>query len=177
YSMSVCGPNCIGVASTHDSTVLTSTCSRQPARGSISLVSHSGALAFTTFFERGADEDVGFAHIVSTGNEVDLALADYVEYVAGDPNVDVVCAYIEGVENPGRFGGVASEAVRGGTPVLAVKVGKSEVAEKSTLSHTGSLTGNDEAWDAAFRQAGVERVPDIPDLLGRANAHSRFDPP
>lgn len=177
YGVSVCGPNCIGVADANAGTVLTSTCTRRPNPGSIGLVSQSGALAFTTFYERAADEDVDFAAIASTGNEVDLTLADYVGYMTDRSDVEVICAYVEGTDDPDRFVAAAERAVRQGTPVLAVKVGRSDVAEAATLSHTGSLTGDDDAWEAAFEQSGVERVPDVPDLIGRASAHAAFDPP
>ncbi|RBI62317.1 CoA-binding protein [halophilic archaeon] len=172
----VVGPNCIGVMASEGAT-LTSTCSREPRPGGIGLVSQSGALAFTTFFERAADTDIHFSHIVSTGNEVDLTTADYVAYLAKQDEVDVVCTYIEGVDDPERFLRVAEEAVRNGTPVLAVKIGSSDLAEAATLSHTGSLTGDDDAWKAAFDQMGIERVPDIPDLVARASAHTAYDDP
>ncbi|QKY19591.1 acetate--CoA ligase family protein [Halolamina sp. CBA1230] len=172
----VVGPNCIGVMAAAGAT-LTATCSREPQQGSIALVSQSGALAFTTFFERAADQDVHFSHIVSTGNEADLTTSDYVAYLADQPEVDVVCTYVEGIEDPERFMRVADAATRAGTPVLSVKVGASEVAEAATLSHTGSLTGDDDAWNAAFRQTGVERAPDIPDLLARGSAHAAYDAP
>jgi acetyltransferase len=177
HGVRLAGPNCIGLANAVEGTVLTSTCSRRPEPGRIGLVSQSGALAFTTFFERGADEDTDFAYVVSTGNEVDLSVTEYVEYMAADPDVDVICAYVEGIDDPQAFMRVADEAVRAGTPVLTVKVGRSGVAEAATLSHTGSLTGSDDAWNAAFEQTGVERVPDIPDLLARASAHTEFEPP
>ncbi|UTF55740.1 acetate--CoA ligase family protein [Natronosalvus rutilus] len=177
YDMHVAGPNCIGLANVVEGTVLTSTCSRQPEPGSIGLVSQSGALAFTTFFERAADEDVGFSHVVSTGNEAALSATDIVEYLGSQDAVDVVCAYVEGLDDPRRFVRVADDAARNGTPVLTVKVGRSSVAEAAILSHTGSVTGSDDAWAGAFSQVGVERVPDIPDLLGRAKAHAAFDPP
>lgn len=177
YDIDVCGPNCIGLANACEGTVLTSTRSRAPNPSSIGLVSQSGALAFTTFFERAADEDINFAYIASTGNEVDLSLTDYVEWMADQPAVEVVCAYIEGIDDPRRFMRVADEAARSKTPVLVVKVGHSEMASAASRSHTGSLTGSDGAWSAAFEQVGVERVPDIPDLLSRANAHTAFDPP
>ncbi|WP_101296142.1 acetate--CoA ligase family protein [Halegenticoccus soli] len=177
YGVHVCGPNCIGLANAVEGTVLTSTCSRAPEPGSVGLVSQSGALAFTTFYERATDEDIHFAYLISTGNEVDLTLTDYVDYLADQPEVDVVCAYVEGIEDPLRFMRVVDEAVRSGTPVLTVKVGQSDIAEAATLSHTGSLTGSDAAWEAAFEQTSVERVPDVPDLLARASAHTAFDPP
>ena len=177
YAMAICGPNTIGFANTHDETVVTSTCSRKPGKGAIGLVSQSGALAFTTFYERAADEDLDFAYIVATGNEAGLSTADYVEYMARDERVDVICAYLEGVTEPRRFMNVAANAISSGTPVLVTKVGRSDVAERATLSHTGSVTGDDAAWDAAFRQTGIERTPDIPDLLHRSAVHTAFDPP
>jgi len=172
----VVGPNCIGVMASRGAT-LTSTCSRDPEPGRIALVSQSGALAFTTFFERAADRDRHFSHVVSTGNEADLTLTDYVAYLAERETVDVVCTYVEGVDEPERFMRVAERAVRNGTPVLTVKVGRSELAEEATLSHTGSLTGSDAAWDAAFDQTGAQRVPDVPDLLSRASAHAAYGAP
>lgn len=172
----VVGPNCIGVMASEGAT-LTSTCSREPQPGGIGLVSQSGALAFTTFFERAADNDIHFSHIVSTGNEVDLTTADYVAYLAEQDEVDVVCTYIEGVDDPERFLRVTEAVMRNGTPVLTVKIGSSELAETATLSHTGSLTGDDDAWEAAFNQTGIERVSDIPDLLTRASAHTAYKYP
>jgi acetyltransferase len=177
HDVRVCGPNCIGLANAREGTVLTSTCSREPEPGNVGIVSHSGAMAFTTFFERAADEDLAFSHVVSTGNEADQTLTDYVEYMAADDVVDVVCAYVEGLSAPRRFMAVAESAVRAGTPVLAVKIGGSAAAESAAMSHTGSLVGADEAWDAVCDQVGVQRVPDVPDLLARASAHSAYDPP
>ncbi|MFB9807189.1 acetate--CoA ligase family protein [Haladaptatus pallidirubidus] len=172
----VVGPNCIGLMAARGAT-LTATCSRKPNPGKIALVSQSGALAFTTFFERAADIDIDFSHIVSTGNEADLTTSDYITYLAAQETVDVICVYVEGLNDPERFMRVADEATRNGTPVLAVKIGQSDIAEEATLSHTGSLTGDDDGWQAAFRQTGVQRVPDIPDLLSRASAHANYDPP
>ncbi|MFB6161371.1 MAG: acetate--CoA ligase family protein [Haloferacaceae archaeon] len=177
HGVRVCGPNCIGLLNGRAGTVLTSTCTRAPDSGRIALLSQSGALAFTTFYERATDEDTDFAYVVSTGNEADLTMADYVAYAAADPAVDVVCAYVEGLDDPRRFVAAAREATRSGTPVLTVKIGRSEVASAAAASHTGAVVGSDAVWDGALRQAGVERVPDVPDLIGRASAHAAFDPP
>lgn len=173
----VCGPNTIGVASGHHETVATSTCSRPLKAGSLGLVSQSGALAFITFFERAADENVDFGYVVATGNEADLTLSEYVSYLAEREHVDAVCTYIEGVDDPTAFMDAAEDAVRSGTPVIAIKVGRSDSAAAAALSHTGSVTGDDAAWDAAFEQVGVERVHDVPELLASARAHAAFDPP
>ncbi|MFB6301216.1 MAG: acetate--CoA ligase family protein [Halobacteriales archaeon] len=173
----VCGPNCIGLANSHAETVLTSTCSRKPTPGPIALASQSGALAFTTFFERGADTATHFSHIVSTGNEADLTMADYVAYLGAQPTVDVICLYLEGLPGPRHFADVAREVTANGTPILTVKVGRSEVGEAAAQSHTGSLTGDEDRWEAVFRHAGIQRVADIPDLLGHGRAHAALDPP
>ncbi len=178
HGITVCGPNCIGISNMIDMTVLKAgSPPRKPTPGSIALVSQSGALAFTTFFERAADEDVGFAYIVSTGNEADLTTTDYLAYLGEQPEVDVICTYIEGVDDPREFVRVADTVTRNGTPILSVKIGKTEFAEAATLSHTGSLVGNDDAWEAAFDQTGIERVDDIPELIGRASVHSSYDSP
>ncbi|ESS07317.1 MAG: succinyl-CoA ligase like flavodoxin domain protein, partial [uncultured archaeon A07HB70] len=173
----VVGPNCIGFASGRTGTVLTPTCSRAPAPGRIGLASQSGALAFATFFERGADADVDFAYVVSTGNEADLSVTDHVAYMADDPDVDVVCAYVEGVDDPRAFVETARAATRSGTPVLVAKIGRSEAGRAAAASHTGSITGADAVWDDALEQAGAQRVPDVPDLVERASVHAAFDPP
>lgn len=167
----VCGPNCLGIANTHAEIVLANTCTRKPGKGSIGLVSQSGALAFTTFFEQGADSDVNFSYIVSTGNEADLTTTDYIEYMIDDPTVDVICTYIEGVADPARFMAAVERATREGIPVLTTKIGRSDVVNQATISHTGSVTGNDDAWDAAFAQTGVERVSSIGGLLTKSQAH------
>lgn len=178
HGIRVCGPNSLGLSNMHDKAILKAGSGiRRPVPGSIGLVSQSGALAFTTFYERGADEDIDFAYIVSTGNEAVLTATDYIAYLSDDQRVDVICAYIEGVDDPREFMRVAEKSTRNGTPVLAVKIGQSEFSEAATISHTGSLVGNDDAWEAAFTQTGVERVPDIPDLLGRASAHAAYDHP
>lgn len=172
--MAVCGPNTIGFANAHADTVVSSVCSRKPDPGSIGLVSQSGALAFATFFDRAKDEDLDFAYIIASGNEAGLSIADYVEYMAADDRVDVICTYIEGIDQPRRFVDVATQAIADGTPVLAVKIGRSEVAKAASLSHTGSIAGSNAAWDAAFARSGIERVPDIPDLLSRGQAHAKL---
>lgn len=173
----VVGPNCIGFAGGRTGTVLTPTCSREPEPGRIGLASQSGALAFATFFERGADADVDFAYVVSTGNEADLSVTDHVAYMADDPDVDVVCAYVEGVDDPRRFVETARAATRSGTPVLVAKIGRSEAGQAAAASHTGSVTGADAVWADTLRQAGAQRVPDVPDLVERASVHAALDPP
>lgn len=173
----VCGPNCIGLANSHAETVLTSTCSRKPLPGAIALASQSGALAFTTFFERGADGATHFSHIVSTGNEADLTMTDYVAYLGAQPSVDVICVYLEGLEDPRRFAAVAREVTANGTPILTVKVGRSAVGQAAAQSHTGSLTGDEDRWEAVFAHAGIQRVTDIPNLLGQGQAHAAVEPP
>lgn len=171
FDIRICGPNCLGIANTHDEITLANTCTRKPNAGSIGLVSQSGALAFTTFFEQGADVDIDFSYIISTGNEIDLTTSDYVEYMIDDPTVDLICTYIEGIVEPERFMTVVNRATREGIPVLVTKIGRAEGIDRATISHTGSITGNDDVWSAAFKQTGAERVSSFGGLLDRARAH------
>lgn len=151
-------PNTIGVASGHHGTVATSTYSRPLKEGSLGLVSQSGALAFITFFERAADEDVDFGYVVATGNEADLTLSEYVSYLAEQEHADAFDIRTDGIDDPTAFMDAAEDAVRSGTPVIAIKVGRSDSAAAAALSHMGSVTGNDAAWDAAFDPLASDRV-------------------
>jgi len=166
------GPNTIGFANASDSVTASAICSREPREGSISLLSQSGALAFATFFDRAKDRDVNFSKIIATGNETGLSMTDYVDYLAEDPETDVIAAYIEGIDDPRSFGNACLKAEKNGKKVLAVKTGKHETASKASELHTGAISGPSDAWNALFERTGVERVEDIPDLLGRAKAHA-----
>lgn len=175
HDMAVCGPNTIGFANPQADTVPSAICSREPDNGEIGLISQSGALAFATFYDRAKDEDIDFAYIIATGNETGLTMSDYIKYMAEDDTVEAICAYIEGIDQPREFINAVVKAKEHGKPVFAVKTGDSDVAKESSESHTGAIAGSEEAWNAAFDRAGVERVPDIEDLLERAKLHAEFN--
>lgn len=172
----VAGPQCIGILNTHDRIACTAGIHKNPEPGSVGIVSQSGGFAFTTF-DRATDHDIDTAYAIPTGNEVDLTVTDFVEYMADDPRVEVIFAYIEGLSDPRRFVRTAERATQEGTPIIAIKIGESDVAKAATLSHSGSVTGDDAGWSAAFERSGVEQVSDLPEVLNRLPTHVAYESP
>jgi acyl-CoA synthetase (NDP forming) len=94
-----------------------------------------------------------------------LSLADYVDVLADDPQVSAVGLYIEGLNDVPAFARAALKAVERGKPIVAVKVGRSELGAKLAMSHTSSLAGSDALYDALFARFGIIRVESLPALL------------
>lgn len=176
YNINVAGPQSVGLVNAVEGVALTSLIETVPSPGSLGIISQSGGFAFTAL-ERGVEMNLNPAYAIATGNELDLTLVDYLDYMIDDPNVSAIVTYIEGVDDPRRFMNVAESAVRRGVPVITIKIGQSELTELTTKSHTGSLTGPDAGWTAAFTQTGVQQVADLPELLNRAAVHTAFDTP
>lgn len=106
---------------------------------------------------------VTFSKYISTGNEADLRMEDYLEYLADDDDTRVIAAYIEGLRDGRRFMQLARE-ITTRKPIVIVKVGGTEESARAVMSHTGALAGADDVYTAAFRQTGVIRVDDDDEL-------------
>jgi acyl-CoA synthetase (NDP forming) len=141
------------------------------AAGNVAVLAQSGGLGFS-LFNRGVARGIGFSHVVSTGNEVDVDVQDLVEWLVDDPATDVVGIYLEGLQRPERFAPLLAKAQRSGTRLVVAKVGRSPAGRRAALGHTGHLAGDDEAFDALFRRYGVVRVDDPDELLDAAAALS-----
>lgn len=179
HQMLVCGPNCLGIANTLAPAMIHSFTPLPVVRGNLALVSQSGAMAFASILSPACDRGVGFAIVVSSGNEAVVDTVDYIRHFVRDPEVRVITSLLEGLK-PGRgraFLDVAAAAAEAGKPILVCKVGRSDVGARQVVSHTGSMTGSDAVYDAAFAQAGVIRVPDPDDLFEVASAFSRCPEP
>jgi len=129
HGMRLLGPNCLGYVNPLGRTALSSTLSLSaidtlPA-GNIGLVSQSGAL-MGSMIAVGEDMGAGFSACVSVGNQCDLELADFVEYLADDPDTAVICLYVEGLVSPARFLAAVDRARANGKPVLMAKSGRTE---------------------------------------------------
>ena len=136
--------------------------------GPLAFVSQSGTfgnLAGQVALDRG----YGLSKIVSFGNQADLTLSDYVEYLAQDDDTKVIGVYIEGFKDGRRFFDLASKVVKS-KPILIVKGGSTRYGARATLSHTASIAGSDEIFDAMCRQAGIIRVPDVEHVIIMAEA-------
>lgn len=164
----VLGPNTAGMVFHGTATVASfaSTFMQPPSHkgSSVAFVTQSGAFGVYVY---NLAQQLGliFDYYVNTGNEADLEVADFLDYLADRPEVRTVALYLEGVRDGPRFRKAAEKCFRRGLPVVAVKVGRSAEASRAAASHTGAMTGADEVYDAVFRQSGVVRVDGIMELL------------
>lgn len=166
-AMRLLGPNTIGLVNLTDNITLSASGALEiddlPA-GNIAVVSQSGGI-LGSLLSRAAARGIGFSKLVSTSNEADLELADFVEHLAADAATKVIALYMESLRNPDKFRAAALRAARAGKPVVAFKVGRSDQGARSAASHTGALAGSDRMYDALFRQCGVIRAQTFADLL------------
>lgn len=176
----VSGPNCLGLANVKDD-IWACSSSRlegvQLKSGAIGLVCQSGASAFGPFLSRAAERGIGYSYIVSTGNEADLDAADFVRYLLDDGDTKAIAMFVEGFRDARKFLAAAKLASERGKPIVAVKIGRSELGTRAARSHTAALTGADEVYDAAFEQHGVIRVHDWDKLLETAQLLADGVPP
>jgi acyl-CoA synthetase (NDP forming) len=166
-SMRLLGPNTIGLVNLTDRIMLCASGALEMESlqgGGIAVVSQSGGI-LGSLLSRAAAAGLGFSKLVSTGNEVDLEAADFVDHLADDPATQVIALYMEGLRNPEKFRQAALKAARAGKPVVVYKVGRSESGARSAASHTGALAGEDRVYDALFSQVGAVRAQTFADLL------------
>ena len=166
-SMRILGPNTIGLVNLTDNIVLSATGALEMDHfpvGGIGVVSQSGGI-LGSLLSRAAARGIGLSKLISTSNEVDLELADFIDHLADDEATKVIALYVETVRNPAKFRAAALKAARAGKPVVAFKIGRSEAGAKAAVSHTGAMAGADRMYDALFRQVGVIRAQTFGDLL------------
>ncbi|ARP83369.1 6-carboxyhexanoate--CoA ligase [Bordetella genomosp. 8] len=165
--MRLLGPNTIGLVNLTDRIMLCASGALEMESlqgGGIAVVSQSGGI-LGSLLSRAAAAGLGFSKLVSTGNEVDLEAADFIDHLADDPATQVIALYMEGLRNPEKFRQAALKAARAGKPVVVYKVGRSESGARSAASHTGALAGEDRVYDALFSQVGAIRAQTFADLL------------
>jgi len=166
-SMRILGPNTIGLVNLTDKIVLSATGALEMDHfpvGGIGVVSQSGGI-LGSLLSRASARGIGLSKLISTSNEVDLELADFIDHLADDEATKVIALYIETVRNPQKFRAAALKAARAGKPVVAFKIGRSEAGAAAAVSHTGAMAGADRMYDALFRQTGVIRAQCFSDLL------------
>jgi acetyltransferase len=176
HGIAVCGPNCYGVANLHGRFAAYGGALTEPLRrGPIALLFQSGALTHSAM-DPVAARTSGYSYIVTTGNEAVVELADYVAALADDPHTRVIACFAEGLKSPARFFTAARAALARGKRMVVLKTGRSELARRAALAHTGALTGPDDAYDALFRQLGIARVPDLDELIETAELLAQAGP-
>jgi acyl-CoA synthetase (NDP forming) len=172
----VVGPNCQGFAHLPSRLVATFASPFLGERldtGPIAMVSQSGAMA-GMLYEMARAAGLGMNYWVSTGNEADVEAAEILGEVVEDPETRVACCYLEDVKDARRFREALGRAHRRGVPVFVLKAGRSAQGRRAASSHTGALAGEDQVYDAVFRDWGVFRAADPADLLRLPQAFLRY---
>lgn len=160
------GPNCMGIFSA--SGRLSLSFAEAPKAGGISFVSQSGTFGVSIAVVAAA-QGYGLSKFISIGNQADLGVADYVEYLADDPDTRVIALYVEGFKDGERFFEVAREAVKR-KPMVIYKAGRSEAAERAAMSHTASVAGSSVVFDSICKQIGLIQVRESFHLFEMAQA-------
>jgi acetyltransferase len=162
YEITVLGPNCLGFIRPGKS--LNASFANKMARpGGIAFISQSGALA-TAVLDWSVKQQVGFSYFVSIGETLNVGFHDLIDYFGNDPETTSILLYMESLSQARKFLSAARAYARA-KPIIVLKAGKSHEGAKAAHSHTGSLAGNDEIFDAAFARAGMLRVATIGELF------------
>ncbi|MGC9104356.1 MAG: acetate--CoA ligase family protein [Candidatus Methanodesulfokora sp.] len=164
------GPNCQGINNPH-----MDLCASWPfigKPGPIAIISQSGTIG--AYMEMNC-EFLGISKFVALGNKADVDEIDLLEYLADDQDTKVVSLYIEGTKNGRRFMEAVEKCSRR-KPVVILKGGITEAGRESIKSHTGTLAGRDEVYEAAFRKAGAIRASNLEEFLDFTIALSFYGP-
>lgn len=161
----IIGPNCLGLMNPHIG--LNATFAKGIALpGQMAFISQSGAMC-TSVLDWSLKKKIGFSAFVSIGSMADINWGDLIDYLGNDPNTQSILIYMESVGDPRAFLSAAKQVALS-KPIIVIKAGKTLQAAIAAASHTGSLAGSDEVFDAALHRAGVLRVDTISELFNMA---------
>ncbi len=176
--MRLVGPNCLGIFNPVDRAMLSSSLALEEddySPGGIGMVSQSGAL-MGTLLSFGHHHGARFSRCVSVGNQADLGLEDFLDFLVADDATRAIALYIEGLRDPRRFRALLRAARAAGKPVFIVKAGRSEAGAAAARSHTASLAGAFAAFEAVCRSEGAVVMPDPQAMVLAADAALRLPP-
>jgi len=173
-SSSLLGPNCLGFIKP-DSNLNASFATRNAIPGKIALISQSGALC-SGILDWAMEWNVGFKYFVSVGAMMDINFSDLIDFFGSDPEVQSLVMYMESIKDSRQFMSAARAFARN-RPLIVAKSGKYSESAKAAISHTGSLAGNTEVFDAAFARAGIIRVETIQDMFNCSDAIAKLPLP
>jgi acyl-CoA synthetase (NDP forming) len=141
-------------------------------RGDVAVVAQSGGLGFALFND-GLSRGLGFSHVVTTGNEVDVDLTDLAEALLYDPDTRVLLLFVEGVAEPERLAALGDAAVAAGKTVVVAKVGNTEAGRRAALAHTAHDAGDEALYAQVLDRPGILRAHDQEHMIDLAIALSR----
>ncbi len=166
----VSGPNCMGSYSFRERLFAypnTELCSVPP--GPVGGIFQSGG-TLQFWLTSAANRGLRFSYAVSSGNEADLDLADYLDFMVDDPHTKQIVVFIEGIRRPQAFMRAAARALQAGKPVLAIKTGATQKSRSAARSHTGAISGDYAAYLAMCERYGIVNCRSLDDLLETALA-------
>ncbi len=173
YHIRLIGPNCLGIIDTQ-TPLNASFAAGMPPGGPMTFISQSGALG-TAVLDIAMAGQLGLAKFISLGNKADISEIELLQYLQDDPASRVIMIYTEGLPNGQEFIRV-SKNVSKVKPIIAIKSGITQSGSRAVASHTGSLAGSEQAYQAAFEQAGILRADSMQDLFDMALAIA-YQPP
>ncbi len=174
HRMRLIGPNCLGIMMPRMK-LNASFAARMPRSGNLALISQSGAIA-AGMVDWAGQKSVGFSGVVSIGDQLDVDIADLLDYFALDRDTGAILLYVEAVRDARKFMSAARAAARV-KPIVVVKSGRMAQGARAAATHTGALAGADDVYDAAFRRAGMLRVFNLRELFDCAETLGRLKAP
>ena len=160
----IIGPNCLGVYHPREGISYTYDLPKEPGLAGLAFQSGGGT---TSFINRASLRGVRFSKAISYGNALDLNECDYLEYFAQDPETKIIVMYVEGVRDGKRFFNSLRQAAST-KPVIIIKGGRGKAGARATASHTASLAGSTEVWEAAVTQAGAVSAQNFDEMADLA---------
>jgi len=174
--LAVIGPNTLGFLNLPRKTVLYPGVRQEGLKpGGLALVTQSGALG-GTMLGYCAAHDMRLSLLVATGNEAVVTLTDVVDYLVEDEETRAIALFCESIRSPAELIRVAERARDAVKPIVALKVGRSEITAQTAQAHTGAMVGDDRVIDAVFRQCGIIRVESLEQLVTTASLLVRTGP-
>lgn len=167
-----CGPNCVGYL--HPKARVGTYSAPAPVyikQGNIGMIAQSGYLTLSV---ANSNRGLGFSMLCSSGNEAVVDSTDFISYMLEDPGTEVIMAFIEQFRKPERLPELAGRAREVGKPIILIKVGRSELARRATIAHTGALAGSDDVQDTLFKKLGIIRVDDLNGMFETAELFSKL---
>jgi len=162
----IVGPNTMGVFSAYPSTVQAVMMSTSITPGSVAVVSQSGNLG-TSMTYRFTRREIGISRLISSGNEADLKIEDYLEFLETDDRTKIICLYVEGLRDGRRFFETARRVALK-KPIILLKGGTGTTGASAAMSHTGALAGSFALFSAMCRQANIIQAATIDEMVDAA---------
>ncbi len=161
----ICGPNCMGLVGVREKIY----CYphehvSQLDPGPVALITQSGG-TLSYYAKAGQERGLKFSYLISSGNELSLDLADYLNFVIDDPDTKQICLFIEGIRKPEAFMKAAGRALSKGKPIIAIKTGRSQKSREAAKSHSGAVAGDYAAYEAVCERYGIITCETLEEMI------------